>query len=97
VEGRADMGFGFLWLVDPQASDIDLTFPWGTVCNTFLVPRPERLKKLGAIFLPFETTLWARIIGATVFTATALRILVRFSSAVASKTTKGKFVDPLMD
>jgi hypothetical protein len=97
VQGRADVGFGFLWLVDPQASDVDLTSPWGTVCNTFIVPRPERLKNFGAIFLPFETTLWAMVIGATVFTATCLRMLARFSPTDASNTAKGKLVDPLMD
>ena len=97
VEGRADVGFAYLFLVDPQASDVDLTFPWSTVCNTFLVPRAERLKNLGAIFLPFKTTLWVTIIGATVFTATWLRTLARFSPLDASNTTKGKFVAPLQD
>ena len=95
VEGRADVGFCFLWLVDPQASEVDLMFPWSTVCNTFLVPRSERLKNVGAIFLPFETTLWCTIICATVFTATWLRILARFSLSDASNTNKGKFVVPL--
>jgi hypothetical protein len=95
VEGRADVGFCFLWLVDPQASDVDLTFPWNTACNTFLVPRPERLNKLSAVFLPFESALWGTIIAATVFTATLLRILARFSPPGAPNTTKGKFVAPL--
>lgn len=97
VEGRADVGFCFLWLVDPQASDVDLTFPWNTVCNTFLVPRSERLKQLGAVFLPFESNLWGTIIAATVFTATFLRMLARFSPPGTSNTTKGKFVSPLDD
>ena len=91
VEGRADVGFCFLWLVDPQASDVELTFPWSTVCNTFLVPRPERLKNFGAAFLPFKTTLWGMIIGATVFTATWLRILARLSPPDSSNVNKGKF------
>jgi len=34
--------------------------------------------------------------GATVFTATWLRILARFSPLDASDTTKGKFVAPLL-
>jgi len=95
VEGRADVGFGFVWLVDPQASDVDLTFPWSTVCNTFLVPRSRRLKNFGAAFMPFETTLWGMIIGAIVFTATWLRILARFSPPDTSNTNKGKFVATL--
>jgi hypothetical protein len=95
VEGRADVGFGYLFLIDPRASDVDLTFPWSTVCNTFLVPQSERLKDLGAIFLPFKTTLWVMIIGTTVFTATWLRILARFSPPDISNTAKGKFVAPL--
>jgi len=70
VERRAGVGFDYVFLVDPQASDVDLTFPWSTVCNTFLVPRPEHLKNLGDNFLPFKRTLWDTTIGATVFTAT---------------------------
>jgi hypothetical protein len=97
VEGRADVGFGYLFLVDPQASDVYLTFPWSTVCNTFIVPRSERLKNFGAIFLPFKTTLWATIISATVFTATWLWILARFNPPDAPNTIKGKFVAPLKD
>jgi len=97
VEGRADLGFCFLWLVDPQASDVELTFPWSTVCNNFLVPRPERLKNFGAAFLPFKTALWGTIIGVTVFTDTCLRILSRFSPPDSSNTTKGKLVVPLQD
>jgi hypothetical protein len=95
VEGRANVGFCFLWLVDLQASEVDLTFPWSTECSTFLVPRPERLKNFGAAFLPFKTTLWFTIIGATAFTATWLQILARFSPRDASNTNKGKFVAPL--
>ena len=95
VEGRADVGFCFLWLVDPQANDVDLMFPWSTVCNTFLVPRPERLKKFGAAFMPFEATLWGTIIGATVFTATWLWILARLRPPGTSNTNKGKFIAPL--
>jgi hypothetical protein len=70
VERRADVRFGFLFLVDPQASEVDLMFPWSTVCNTFFVPCPEHLRNFGAAFLPFETALWGMIIGAAVFTAT---------------------------
>jgi hypothetical protein len=92
VERRAGVVFDYEILVDPQESNVDLTFPWSTVCNTFLVPRPERLKNLGDNFLPFKRTLWDTIIGATVFMATWLRILVRFSTPDASNNTKGKFV-----
>jgi hypothetical protein len=92
VDGRADVGFCFLWLVDPQASDIDLTFPWNSVCNTFLVPRPERLKKLGAIFLPFRSSLWSSLTAATMFTATLMWILARLSPQGAPNTTEGKGV-----
>jgi hypothetical protein len=86
AEGRADVLFGYLFLVDPQASDVELTFPWNTVCNTFLVPRPERLKNFGAAFLPFKTTL-------------SVRILTRFSPPDSSNTNKGKYVyvAPLQD
>jgi hypothetical protein len=95
VEGRADVGFCFLWLVDPQASAVDLTFPWNAVCNTFLVPRSERLKKLSAVFLPFQSTLWFTIFAATVSIATLLRVLARCSPPGASSTTKGKSVTAL--
>jgi hypothetical protein len=96
VDGRADVGFCFLWLVDPQASDIDQTFPWSSVCNTFLVPRPERLKKLSAIFLPFRLSLWSSLTGATIFTATLMWILARLSPQGAPHTTQGKVV-PAVD
>jgi hypothetical protein len=92
VDGRADVGFCFLWLVDPQASDIDLTFPWNSVCNTFLVPRPERLKKLSAIFLPFRSSLWSSLIAATMFTATLMWILARLSPQGSPNATEGKVV-----
>jgi hypothetical protein len=92
VDGRVDVGFCFLWLVDPQASDIDLTFPWNSVCNTFMVPRPQRLNKLSAIFLPFRSSLWSSLTAATMFTATLLWILTRLSPARAPTTTQGKNV-----
>jgi hypothetical protein len=95
VEGRADVGFCFLWLVDPQAHDIDLTFPWNAVCNTFLVPRPERLNKLSAVFLPFRSSLWATVSVATVFTATLLWILARLSPPGPPTATGGKSVASL--
>jgi hypothetical protein len=76
--------------VDPQASDIDLTFPWNSVCNTFLVPRPERLKKLGAIFFPFTSSLWSSLAAVTIFTATLLWILARLSPQGASNIAQGK-------
>jgi hypothetical protein len=72
VEGRADVAFCHLWLIDSQASEVDLTFPWNAVCNTFLVPRPRRLNQLSAVFLPFASPLWVAIIAATVFTASML-------------------------
>jgi hypothetical protein len=90
VEGRADVGFCFLWLVDPQASDVDLTFPWNAVCNTFLVPRPQRLNKLSAVFLPFGLSLWVTITAATVLTATLLWFLARFGPQGLLSGTKGK-------
>jgi hypothetical protein len=92
VDGRADVGFCFMWLVEPQASDIDLTFPWNSVCNTFLVPRPERLKKLGAILLPFRSSLWSVLAAATMFTASCLWILARLHPQAAPNSTQGKRV-----
>jgi hypothetical protein len=77
-EGRADVGFCCLWLVDSEASQIDLGFPWGSVCNTFLVPEPERLNELRAIFLPFRTWLWVAITTATALTANVLWCLRRY-------------------
>jgi hypothetical protein len=90
VEGRADVGFCLLWLVDSQASDVDLTFPWNAVCNTFLVPRPQRLNKASAVFLPFTLTLWATITAATALTATLQWSLSKLKPAGLSGATAGK-------
>jgi hypothetical protein len=97
VERRAGVEFDYVFLVDPQEIDVDLTFSWSTVCNTILVPRPEHLKNLGDNFLPFKRTLWDTIIGATVFTATWLQILARFSTPDASNNPKGKFFATLQN
>jgi hypothetical protein len=95
AEGRADVGFCCLWLVDPQASDIDLTFPWNELCNTFLVPRPRRLNQLSAVFLPFALSLWATITLVMLFTATVLWLLPRLRPASQPSATQGKGLAPV--
>ncbi|PSN46630.1 Ionotropic receptor 104 [Blattella germanica] len=65
VKKSVDIGFCCLWLASPQAEDVDLTMPWNILCSTLLVPRPRRLQKLGAVFYPFTTSLWAVLVAAT--------------------------------
>ncbi|PSN46632.1 Ionotropic receptor 103 [Blattella germanica] len=67
VNEETDVGFCFLWMVSPQAEDIDLTFPLSSTCNTFMVPRPRPLKQLLAVFKPFRASLWASVFGALCF------------------------------
>ena len=64
---RSDMGFCFLWLTSPKADDLDFTFPWNSVCNTFLVPRAQPLHQLLAVFYPFTASLWALLAISVVF------------------------------
>jgi hypothetical protein len=88
VEGRADVGFCSLWMVDPQTSDIDLTFLWITVCVTFLVPRPQHLNQLSAVFLPFTLSLWVAIIAAILLTTSIEWCLQRAYSGVSNNFGK---------
>ena len=90
-EGTADVSFCSLWMVEKQVEAMEVTTPWNQMCITFLVPQPQLAKRLDAVFLPFQPSLWILLSVSEILSAVVLYALAHGHAYILNTKPNSKF------